>query len=101
MLLVTADVENVLVEFHHTPIASEGECYGRLLREWHSDFGDEVQRLALISSRLHLWVSRSNAKSALRIRDYSYVAGPRPICIELKISQRFIRLIGDCPPALH
>jgi len=25
MLLVTADVENVLVEFHHTPIASEGE----------------------------------------------------------------------------
>jgi hypothetical protein len=40
MLLVTADVENVLVDFHHTPIASEGECCGRLLRELLSDFGD-------------------------------------------------------------
>ena len=45
MLLVTADAENALVEFHHTPIASEGEVLWRLLREWHSDFGDEAQRL--------------------------------------------------------
>jgi hypothetical protein len=54
MLLVTADVENVLVEFHHTPTASEGECCGRLLRELHSGFGDEVQRLTLTISRIHL-----------------------------------------------
>jgi hypothetical protein len=53
MLLVTVDVENVLIEFHHTPTASEGECYGRLLREWHSDFGDEAQRLTLMGSRIH------------------------------------------------
>ena len=44
MLLVTADVENVLMEFHHTPTASEGECRGRVLRELLSDFGDKVQR---------------------------------------------------------
>jgi hypothetical protein len=77
MLLVVVGVENVLVEFHHTPVASEGECCGRLLREWHSDFGDEVQRLTLISSRVHLWDSRVNPKLVLRIRDYSYVAVAR------------------------
>ena len=48
MLLVAVDVENVLVEFHPTPIASEGECCGRLLRELRSDFGDDVQRLSLM-----------------------------------------------------
>ena len=45
MLLMNVDVEIVLVEFHHTPTASEGKCRGLLLRELHSDFGDEVQRL--------------------------------------------------------
>ena len=44
MLLMIVGVENVLVEFHHTPIASEGECRGRVLRELLSDFGDKVQR---------------------------------------------------------
>jgi hypothetical protein len=44
MLLMVVDVENVLVEFHHPPTASEGECCERLLREVRSDFGDEVQR---------------------------------------------------------
>ena len=53
MLLVTADVENVLMEFHHTPTVSEGECRGRVLRELLSDFGDEVQRLTLMSGRIH------------------------------------------------
>ena len=50
---MTAYLENVLMEFHHTPTASEGECCGRLLRELHSDFGDEVQRLTLTGSRIH------------------------------------------------
>jgi hypothetical protein len=77
MLLVTADVENVLMEFHHTPTASEGECCGRLLRELLSDFGDEVQRLSLTDGRIHLWDSQSNPKSVLRKRDYSCVAGAR------------------------
>ena len=75
MLLVTADVENVLMDFHHTPTASEGECYWRLLRELHSGFGDEVQRLTLMLGRIHLSDSQSNQKLVLRIRDYSYVAG--------------------------
>jgi len=79
MLLVNADVENVLLEFHHTPTASEGECYWRLLRELHSGFGDKVQRLTLMSGRIHLSDSRSNQKLVLRIRDYSYGAGARLI----------------------
>jgi hypothetical protein len=75
MRLMVVDIENVLVEFHHTPTASEGECRWRLLRELRSDFGDEVQRLTLTSSRIHQWVSRSNAKLVLQTRDDSYVAG--------------------------
>jgi len=78
MLLVAADVENVLLDFHHTPTASEGECYWRLLRELHSGFGDEVQRLTLIIGKIHLWGSQRNQKLVLRMRDYSYVAGARP-----------------------
>jgi hypothetical protein len=77
MLLMVVDVENVLVDFHHTPTASEGECCERLLRELRSDFGDEVQRLTLMVIRIHLWDSPSNPKSVLRRRDYSYIAGAR------------------------
>jgi len=72
---MVVDVENVLVEFHHTPTASEGECCERLLRELRSDFGDEVQCLSMsgytcgIPGAIQNWF--------LRIKDYFYVAGQR------------------------
>jgi hypothetical protein len=53
MLVMVCDVENVLVEFHDTPTASEAECCGRSLREMRSNFGDGVQPLTLMTSRIH------------------------------------------------
>ena len=62
MLLVVVDVENALVEFHHTPTLLERKYYRRSLREFCSDFGDKVQRLSLIIVIVHLGDSRSNTK---------------------------------------
>jgi hypothetical protein len=69
ILLVTADVENALMEFHKTPTASEGECSGYCASGILIS-ADEAERLALMISRLHLWVFGSNAKFAMRITDY-------------------------------
>jgi len=57
MLLMVVDVKNVLVEYHHTPTASEESAVGGYCA---SCALISAMKFTLIIGKIHLWDSRSN-----------------------------------------